>query len=178
MPFEAIQREIVRYAPESARVLLYRRMMARIAERLARREHCLALLTGDSLGQVASQTLQNMVAVGAAAKMPIFRPLAGTDKLEIMEIARQIGTYDISSEPFHDCCPVFLPRNPELYASPASLEDAEAKLDVRALLNQGLDATKVERYQWSAGHVERVEITSIPSSQKQSDLLERAPISQ
>ncbi|MGH9781931.1 MAG: tRNA uracil 4-sulfurtransferase ThiI, partial [Candidatus Acidiferrales bacterium] len=107
IPFESIQREIVRYAPESCRILLYRRMMLRIAEVLARRDHALAFVTGDSLGQVASQTLRNMVAVEVAASLPVFRPLAGTDKLEILALARKIGTHDISAEPFHDCCPVF-----------------------------------------------------------------------
>src|SRR5580700_4087549 len=112
VPFEAVQREIVRYAPEKYRVLLYRRMMLRIGEVLARRDHALALVTGDSLGQVASQTLRNLVAVDAAARLPVFRPLIGTDKIDILATAHKIGTYDISSEPFHDCCPVFLPRTP------------------------------------------------------------------
>jgi thiamine biosynthesis protein ThiI len=84
VPFEPIQREIVRSAPESYRLLLYRRMMLRIAERIARKNHAEAIITGDSLGQVASQTLQNMVAVGAASPMPVFRPLAGDDKQEIL----------------------------------------------------------------------------------------------
>ena len=84
VPFEAIQREIVRYAPEDYRVLLYRRMMLRIAEGLAKRDRGLALITGDSLGQVASQTLRNLVAVDAASRMVVFRPLAGTDKQEIL----------------------------------------------------------------------------------------------
>ena len=96
--------------PEDMRMLLYRRMMLRIAELIARRDRALALVTGDSLGQVASQTLRNLVAVDAAARMPVFRPLIGTDKMEILATARKIGTYDISSEPFHDCCPVFMPR--------------------------------------------------------------------
>ena len=126
VPFEAIQREIVRYAPEDYRVLLYRRMMLRIAEALARRDRALALVTGDSLGQVASQTLRNLVAVDAASRMVVFRPLTGTDKQEILATARKIGTYDISSEPFHDCCPVFLPRSPALYASAEELAEAEA----------------------------------------------------
>ena len=120
VPFEAIQREIVRYAPEGMRILLYRRMMLRISEVLARRERALALVTGDSLGQVASQTLRNLVAVEAAARMPVFRPLIGTDKMEILGTARKIGTYDISSEPFHDCCPVFMPRAPALSARPSN----------------------------------------------------------
>jgi tRNA uracil 4-sulfurtransferase len=156
VPFEPIQREIVRYAPEHSRILLYRRMMMRIAEVLAKRERCLALLTGDSLGQVASQTLQNMAAVEAAATMPVFRPLAGDDKLEILRLARTLGTYDISSEPFHDCCPVFMPRMPALYATPRALADAEANLDVEALVQQGTRQAIVERLRWSAGSVDLV----------------------
>jgi tRNA uracil 4-sulfurtransferase len=146
VPFEPIQREIVRYAPENYRVLLYRRMMLRIAEVLAKRDRALALVTGDSLGQVASQTLRNLVAVDAAARMVVFRPLIGTDKMEIMATARKIGTYDISSEPFHDCCPVFLPRMPALYASAADLDEAEAGLDVPGLITQGLHSATLEQF--------------------------------
>jgi thiamine biosynthesis protein ThiI len=157
VPFESIQREIVRCAPQSFRILLYRRMMLRIAEALARRERALALVTGDSLGQVASQTLHNMVAVGDAARMPVFRPLAGTDKLEIMDLARKIGTYDISAEPFHDCCPVFMPRTPALHASPGDLETAEDKLDVTALVREGLSGATLERFRYAGGRVQEVE---------------------
>jgi tRNA uracil 4-sulfurtransferase len=157
VPFEAIQREIVRYAPETFRVLLYRRMMLRIAEVLAGREHALALVTGDSLGQVASQTLRNLVAVDAAAKMSIFRPLIGTDKIEILEAARKIGTYEISSEPFHDCCPVFLPRTPALFARPEELDKAESALDISALLTQGARNASVQRFKYAGGQVEIAE---------------------
>src|SRR5579863_9594842 len=157
VPFEAIQREIVRYAPEDFRVLLYRRMMLRIAEGLAKRDRGLALITGDSLGQVASQTLRNLVAVDAASRMVIFRPLAGTDKQEILATARRIGTYDTSSEPFHDCCPVFLPRRPALYASAEELAEAEAKLDVAALVTQGLHGTTLMRFEYKDGKVEEAE---------------------
>ena len=153
VPFESIQREIVRYAPEDFRILLYRRMMLRIAQVIAKRERALALVTGDSLGQVASQTLRNLVAVDAAATMPVFRPLIGTDKLEILATAQKIGTYDISSEPFHDCCPVFLPRRPALFASPADLDAAESHLDVPALVTQGLSASTIERLKYAAGEV-------------------------
>jgi len=156
IPFEAIQREIVRYAPEQYRILLYRRMMLRIAERLALRDRAHAMVTGDSLGQVASQTLQNMVAVGAAAQMPVFRPLAGDDKQEIISLARQIGTYDISSEPFHDCCPVFLPKMPALFAGAPDLEQAEQTLDVPALVEQGLRSASHERYEFRQGKTERL----------------------
>ena len=161
VPFEAIQREIVRYAPEGMRILLYRRMMLRISEVLARRERALALVTGDSLGQVASQTLRNLVAVEAAARMPVLRPLIGTDKAEIIETARKIGTYDISSEPFHDCCPVFMPRNPALSASPEQLMKAEEGLDIAALVAQGLRGTTLEKLNYSGGHVEVTELAPI-----------------
>lgn len=157
IPFEAIQREIVRYAPENCRVLLYRRMMLRIAEALARRDHALAIVTGDSLGQVASQTLRNLIAVEAAAKTAVFRPLIGMDKLEILELARKIGTYEISAEPFHDCCPVFLPRSPLLHATAAELEAAEAKLNLSELVRQGVAGASRENYRYVAGHVEILE---------------------
>ncbi|HXU20490.1 MAG TPA: tRNA uracil 4-sulfurtransferase ThiI [Verrucomicrobiae bacterium] len=160
VPFEPIQREIVRYAPESSRVLLYRRMMLRIAEILARRSRALAVVTGDSLAQVASQTLRNLVAVEAASRIPVFRPLLGADKLEIIETAKKIGTYDISAEPFHDCCPIFLPRNPELFSTPAALESAESNLDVAKLVQQGVESAMVETFQYRAGKVEITEKTA------------------
>jgi len=168
VPFEAIQREIVRAAPETYRLLLYRRMMLRIAERIARRNHAQAIVAGDSLGQVASQTLQNMVAVGAASHMPIFRPLAGDDKQEILKVARQIGTFDISSEPFHDCCPIFMPRSPALYASAAELDQAETGLNVPQLVADGLKAAVLERYSYALGQVERSE-TKPPTVSPASD---------
>src|SRR5579872_5506272 len=133
VPFEPIQREIVRYAPENFRILLYRRLMLRISEVLAGRDHALALVTGDSLAQVASQTLRNLVAVDAAARMSVFRPLIGTDKIDILASARAIGTYEISSEPFHDCCPIFLPKSPELCASEKELAEGESAVEIPRL---------------------------------------------
>ena len=153
IPFEPIQREIVRYAPENYRVLLYRRMMLRIAEVLAKRDRALALVTGDSLGQVASQTLRNLVAVDAASRMVVFRPLIGTDKIEIMATAQKIETYDISSEPFHDCCPVFLPRMPALYASAEDLDEAESGLDVPGLITLGLRSATLEQFHCSGREI-------------------------
>lgn len=167
VPFEGIQREIVRYAPDGVRILLYRRMMLRIAEALARRDRALALVTGDSLGQVASQTLRNMVAVEAAASMPVFRPLVGTDKMEIMATARKIGTYDTSSEPFHDCCPVFMPRVPELSSTPEQLAEAETKLDVPALVLEGVRGATLEKFVYSGGRVEASEPTPVVPAEKQ-----------
>ncbi|MDE3135882.1 MAG: tRNA 4-thiouridine(8) synthase ThiI [Acidobacteriota bacterium] len=156
VPFEPIQREIVRYAPEDTRVLLYRRMMLRIAAGFAERTRALALLTGDSLGQVASQTLENMIAVDRAVPLNVFRPLVGDDKQEILAVAQRIGTYDISSEPFHDCCPVFLPRSPSLRATAEELECAEAGLDIPALVRQGVETATFERYRLVNGRVERI----------------------
>jgi thiamine biosynthesis protein ThiI len=164
VPFEAIQREIVRSAPDSLRVLLYRRMMLRIAAAIAQRSQALALLTGDSLGQVASQTLDNMVALDAAASIPVFRPLVGDDKQEILAIARRIGTYDISAEPFHDCCPVFLPRSPALRATSSELDRAEMRLDVPALVRLGLQTATLEKYRLKEGRVEQVRLVASPVS--------------
>jgi thiamine biosynthesis protein ThiI len=168
VPFEAIQREIVRSAPEGVRVLLYRRMMLRIAEVFARRDRALAIVNGDSLGQVASQTLRNLVAVEAAATMPVFRPLAGMDKMEILAIARKIGTYEISSEPFHDCCPVFLPRSPELSATPEELAKAEQGLDIGALVALVIQGATLERFWSSAGRVEVAEPLPVIKTEQRS----------
>ena len=168
VPFEAIQREIVRSAPEGVRVLLYRRMMLRIAEVFARRDRALAIVNGDSLGQVASQTLRNLVAVEAAATMPVFRPLAGMDKMEILAIARKIGTYEISSEPFHDCCPVFLPRSPELSARAEELAKAEQGLDIGALVALVIQGATLERFWSSGGRVEVAEPLPVIKTEQRS----------
>jgi thiamine biosynthesis protein ThiI len=156
VPFEPLQREIVQHAPEHFRVLLYRRLMLRIAERIAGFERAKGLVTGDSLGQVASQTLQNMAAVGDAIRLPVYRPLVGDDKLEILALARKIGTHDVSAEPFHDCCPMFLPKAPALFAAAEELAAAEANLDAPALLERGVAALTVERFRYTQGRVEQV----------------------
>lgn len=156
IPFEPVQRQIVAAAPEPYRVLLYRRMMLRIAEELARREHALGLVTGDSFSQVASQTLANLRAVDRAATLPVYRPLVGDDKLEILDLARRIGTYEISCEPFQDCCPLFLPRAPALFCTPEELDRAESPLDVPALVRLGVESVVVEKYGYQAGRVSAV----------------------
>jgi tRNA uracil 4-sulfurtransferase len=166
VPFEPIQREIASLAAEKYRILLYRRIMLRIAESLAKRDRSLALITGDSLGQVASQTLRNMVAVDAASGMVVFRPLAGTDKGDIIDIARKIGTYSISAEPFHDCCPMFLPRQPALYASAADLAKAESNLDVNTLAFKGVRAASLLKFEYRRGLVEVSEIALKKNSSK------------
>lgn len=155
VPFEPLQREIVQLAPESFRILLYRRLMLRIASEFARRGHALGIITGDSLGQVASQTLHNMSAVGSISEFPLYRPLAGDDKQEIIALARRIGTHDISAEPFHDCCPIFMPRTPALHATAAELDRAEATLDISSLVSRGVASASSERFRLIDGRVER-----------------------
>jgi len=156
VPFEPMQREIATSAPEAFRTLLYRRLMLRVAERIAFRSGGKGVITGDSLGQVASQTLQNLQAVGSIAKLPLYRPLIGDDKLEIQEIARRIGTHDISEQPFHDCCPVFQSKSPALFATPDALDAAESTLDVGSLAERAIRTLRVERYRYAQGKAERV----------------------
>jgi len=153
VPFDAVQRQIVATAQESLRVLLYRRMMARIAREIARAERAIGLVTGDSVSQVASQTLHNLAAIDHGLDLPIYRPLAGDDKAEILRLARQIGTYKISCEPFEDCCPRFMPRAPTIFAQPGQLDQAEAGIDVHALLRMGLQATNAENFKFERGSV-------------------------
>jgi thiamine biosynthesis protein ThiI len=160
VPFEPLQREIAAAASEPFRILLYRRLMLRIAERIALRGGARGLITGDSLGQVASQTLQNMQSVGSIARLPVYRPLVGDDKLEIQELARRIGTHDISAEPFHDCCPAYRPKSPALYASSEVLDAEEQKLDITALVDRAVRSLTLERFGYEKGKVVRTESSS------------------
>ena len=144
VPFAEFQREIVAYAPVGLRVVTYRRFMMRIAEKIAQREGAGALVTGDNLGQVASQTLENLRTISAAVSLPIFRPLIGDDKEEIMAAARRIGTYEISILPDQDCCSMFVPRHPETMASLAAAEKAEAALDSERLLSSAISGATRE----------------------------------
>lgn len=143
IPFAAVQQEIMMKTPEKFRVILYRRMMMRIAETLAKKEKCLALITGDSIGQVASQTLENILAVSDAATLPIFRPLIGLDKEEIMQKAKVIGTYDISIQPHDDCCTRLMPKKPETRAKLLEVLEAEKELDIPTLIKQALEKTEL-----------------------------------
>jgi len=134
-------------------VLLYRRMMARMAREIAGAEHALGLVTGDSVAQVASQTLHNLTAIDRGLDLPVYRPLAGDDKAEILRLARQIGTYPISCQPFEDCCPRFLPRAPAIFASSQDLDRAESGLDIGALVRLGLEAATCIDYTFERGEV-------------------------
>jgi thiamine biosynthesis protein ThiI len=139
VPFGEIQRQIVASVARPLRVVLYRRMMLRIAEVIARNEKAKALVTGESLGQVASQTLDNMAVIQQAALLPILRPLVGMDKQEIIDQARRIGTFETSSIPDQDCCQLFVPKHPATKAQFREVEDAETSFDVKELVRLGLD---------------------------------------
>jgi len=134
VPFTEVQVRIRDSCPEAYRTVLYRRMMQRIAVRLARREKAGALVTGESLGQVASQTLENMTCIGAVSPLPVLRPLVCFDKQETIELAQRIGTYEISILREPDCCTVFRPRRPVIRGRIEACEEAEAELDVEELV--------------------------------------------
>jgi tRNA uracil 4-sulfurtransferase len=144
VPFADLQREIVAFAPPTLRVVLYRRFMMRIAQAIAQKEKASALVTGDSLGQVASQTLENIRTISAVAGLPIFRPLIGDDKEEIIRIAREIGTYEISILADQDCCSLFVPRHPETMSNLENVERAEGELDIPRLIQNALDGATRE----------------------------------
>jgi tRNA uracil 4-sulfurtransferase len=138
VPFGEIQRQIVATVSRPLRVVLYRRMMLRIAEGIGRKERAKALVTGESLAQVASQTLDNMGVIQQAASLLVLRPLVGMDKQEIIDQARRIGTFEISSIPDQDCCQLFVPKHPATKATPREVEEAESRLDVTELMRTGL----------------------------------------
>lgn len=150
VPFGEIQRQIVAAVNRPLRVVLYRRMMLRIAEAIARNEKAKALVTGESLAQVASQTLENMTVIQQAATLPILRPLVGMDKQEIIDQARRIGTFDISSIPDQDCCQLFVPKHPATKAKLREVEEAESALDIDQLKRLGVDNAKKEAFKFPA----------------------------
>jgi thiamine biosynthesis protein ThiI len=151
VPFGEIQRQVVVGTPAPLRVLLYRRFMGRIAERIALREGAKALVTGESLGQVASQTLENLAVTEEAVGLPVLRPLIGSDKEEIVQQARRIGTYEISIRPDQDCCRLFVPQHPAIFAGLEEIRAAEAGLDIEKLVQLGLEGAEVETFDLPAG---------------------------
>jgi thiamine biosynthesis protein ThiI len=151
VPFGEIQREVVLAVPPPLRVVVYRRLMGRIAEVVAQRTGALALVTGESLGQVASQTLENLSRTTEVATLPLLRPLIGMDKEEIIREAKAIGTYEISIEPDQDCCTLFVPRHPETRASAAAVARAEMSLEVARLVEAGAAGATVETFAFPDG---------------------------
>ncbi|MBI4488992.1 MAG: tRNA 4-thiouridine(8) synthase ThiI [Deltaproteobacteria bacterium] len=148
VPFGEIQRQIVAAVLRPLRVILYRRMMMRIAESIAKKVRAGALVTGESLGQVASQTLENLAAIEDASTLPILRPLVGMDKQEIVDQARKIGTFDTSCIPDQDCCQLFVPRHPATKARLIDVERAESPLDLSALTQFGLEKAEIEEFKF------------------------------
>lgn len=136
VPFGDAQRQIALACPTSLRVIMYRRVMYAVAERIARLEGAKAIVTGESLGQVASQTLENIAAVNEMVSLPVLRPLIGSDKQEIIERAHEIGTYDISCETAPDCCTLFMPRAPETHARLDAVHEAWDAFDHDAVIEQ------------------------------------------
>jgi thiamine biosynthesis protein ThiI len=146
--FGEIQRQVVLSVPAALRVVIYRRLMMRIAERIARQSGARALVTGEVIGQVASQTLDNMSVIASASSLPILRPLVGMDKEEIVAQAERLGTYPISIVPDQDCCQLFTPRNPATRARLSDVEAAEQSLPLEELIETAAAGAEVEQYRF------------------------------
>ena len=140
--FTEIQKALPRSKYPELNITLMRRLMLKISERLAKRENALALITGDSLGQVASQTMESIHTINAVTNMPIFRPLIGLDKQEIVDLAVKIGTYETSILPYEDCCTVFVPRNPATKPRIDQVLEAESQYDLEALIAEAVEKTE------------------------------------
>jgi thiamine biosynthesis protein ThiI len=145
VPFGILQREIVAKSLRPLRVVMYRRFMLRIAAELARKVGAAVLVSGESLGQVASQTLENMMVIQTATTMPVLRPLVGMDKNEIIADARKLGTFDTSILPDEDCCTLFTPPHPETHARPEEVAESEARLEIDRMVGDALAQTEVVR---------------------------------
>ncbi len=141
VPFTEIQQQIAENCPEEYFTLIMRRMVMRISERLAAQRSCLALITGESLGQVASQTLPALAVTDTVCNMPVLRPLIGMDKEEIVEISRKIDTFEISIQPYEDCCTVFTPRHPKTRPTIEQCVAAEQNLDIENLIEKAVEGT-------------------------------------
>ena len=148
VPFGELQQQVVLAVPPELRVVIYRRLMLRIAERLARKAHARALVTGEVIGQVASQTLENMTVIAAATSLEILRPLVGMDKDEITAEATRIGTYPISIIPDQDCCTLFTPRHPVTRARLGDVELAERALPIEDMVTTAVAAAVLEDFRF------------------------------
>ena len=146
VPFSKVQLQIGRHVPERFHTLVLRRMMLRFANLLAEREGVLVLLTGESLGQVASQTLESLRVVNEVSALPVLRPLVGLDKEEIIALAKRVGSYEVSIRPEEDCCVVFAPRHPATRPRLAQVQKAEAPLEIPTLLQEALEGMEVLAY--------------------------------
>jgi thiamine biosynthesis protein ThiI len=148
VPFGELQQQVVLAVPPPLRVVIYRRLMLRIAERIAATWRAKALVTGEVVGQVASQTIENLSVIGRVATMPVLRPLVGMDKEEIMTQAQRLGTYPISILPDEDCCTLFTPRHPSTKARLVEVEDAESSLPIEAMVEAAAASGVTEDFQF------------------------------
>jgi len=148
VPFGGIQQRVVVSVPPPLRIVVYRRLMLRIAERLARQAGIEAIVTGDVVGQVASQTIENLTVIGSAATLPILRPLVGFDKDEIVLEAQRLGTYETSIIPDEDCCTLFTPRFPATRATLEAAEAAERQLDITGLVEDAAHQAVIEDFRF------------------------------
>jgi thiamine biosynthesis protein ThiI len=151
VPFGEIQRQVMLSVPPPVRVVVYRRVMVRIGQALARAAGAAALVTGESLGQVASQTLQNLSRIDEVAELPVLRPLIGMDKLEITDQAKALGTFETSIEPDADCCTLFVPKHPDTRVKREEIEAMERRLDVPALVRMGVEGAMEETFEFPPG---------------------------
>ena len=146
VPFTEIQEAIKNHCPEEFFTIIMRRLMMEIAQRISEREKCLALITGESVGQVASQTMNAIACTDAVCRIPVFRPLIGMDKTEIVETARKIDTFDISIQPYEDCCTVFTPRHPKVRPLLSDVENAQNGFDFSELVDKAVNDTELEKF--------------------------------
>lgn len=144
VPFTKIQEEIRNNCPEDYFTLIMRRLMMEIAQRTAERDGLLALATGESLGQVASQTMSAMVTTDAVCRIPVFRPCIGLDKKEIIDMSYKLGTFEISIEPYEDCCTVFTPKHPKTKPALKDVEKAQAMFDFEPLIEEAVKDTRIK----------------------------------
>lgn len=149
VPFTEIQEAIKDNCPEEFFTIIMRRLMMEIAQRIAEKDGCLALITGESVGQVASQTMAAMACTDAVCRIPVFRPCVGMDKTEIIEIARKIDTFDISIEPYEDCCTVFTPRHPKVRPRLEDIEKAQAVFDFEPLIQKAVEGTEMKLFDFN-----------------------------
>ena len=147
VPFTEIQEAIKDNCPEEFFTIIMRRLMMKIALKISEREGCLALITGESMGQVASQTLSALICTDAVCTIPVFRPLIGMDKTEIIEISRKIDTFETSIQPYEDCCTVFTPRHPKVRPKLSDIEAAENSFDFEPLLNEAVEKTEMKIFE-------------------------------
>lgn len=144
VPFTEIQEAIKDNCPEEYFTIIMRRLMMEIAQKLADKDDCLALITGESVGQVASQTLKAIACTDAVCRMPVFRPLIGMDKTEIVAISRKIDTFDISIQPYEDCCTVFTPKHPKTKPSVEEIENAQNAFDFSEMIKKAIEETEMK----------------------------------